>query len=943
MTIILYSVFFLSGMSALMFETLWFRLAGLALGNSIWAATLVLTGFMGGLAIGNGFSIRYGRRIQNPLRGYAITEVVIATTGFAVILLLPVLTEWLVPIFQPLLKHEFILNTLRFLVAFLLMLIPSSAMGATLPLMVKALHNNKNSFGYTLGKLYGLNTLGAVAGALIGDLFLIRLAGIRGTGIIAASFSMLAASGAFFILNLYSKANSDGRASLPVAENILSLLRNNKRLLSVSFISGGIFLALEVVWFRFLVLFYPSQTLVFSVMLAIVLVGIGFGGFLASFWLRINHNAYSLLPSVLFLSGVMLIALYSSFDHWLQAFLEATSFMQYLFPSLYLMLPVSVLSGSIFTLIGSALHSRVQSEFGATGLLALSNTMGAMLGAALAGFILIPELGMEKSFFLLALAYGMIALVLVDKNRLTAPGRGKYITCLAMFLFISSSFLFPFQLMEKTYLSFARRGVLATSPSLHLIASREGLTETIQYMRSDMFDAPYYYRLITNNYSMSASNIAARRYMKLYVYLPMAMKPDAKKALLICFGVGSTAKALVDTKALESIDIVDISRDIIETSAIVFPTPQNNPINDPRVTLHIEDGRFFLLTTPERFDLITSEPPPLKMAGVVNLYTQEYFQLIHDHLVDGGMTTYWLPVRQLTAPDSKAVIKAFCNVFDDCTMWSGAGLELMMVGSRQNNMRISKNDFIRQWRDPLVETELRAVGLDVPQQLATLFLADTAELKELTQDSQALVDNYPLRLDSNVLGDPAPFQYGYWLSALSRPDAFRKSAFIQRLWPKDLLLESEEYIEAQGIINGLFDRAQSLNLNTLDTILAKTPLRSTVLWLMNINEDILANAEKAAEKNSTNKRLPYVLGVRAMSERNYMLAEHKFTEYQKSISGAEEENIAILRMYLHLKNGQKTRAGAVAKELTSRKGTAWITSNRDSLDWLKNKFGDLLL
>ncbi len=154
---------------------------------------------------------------------------------------------------------------------------------------------------------------------------------------------------------------------------------------------------------------------------------------------------------------------------------------------------------------------------------------------------------------------------------------------------------------------------------------REGLTETIIYLRRDAWDEPLSYRMITNDYSMSSTTLVALRYMRLYVWWPMAVRPESRKALLISYGVGVTAKALTDTKSLESIDMVDISRDVLELNRIVYPNPKDLPQNDPRVRVHVEDGRYFLQTTPERFDIITGEPPPPKMAGIVNLYTQEYF------------------------------------------------------------------------------------------------------------------------------------------------------------------------------------------------------------------------------------------------------------------------------------------------------------------------------
>src|SRR6185369_1818235 len=146
--------------------------------------------------------------------------------------------------------------------------------------------------------------------------------------------------------------------------------------------------------------------------------------------------------------------------------------------------------------------------------------------------------------------------------------------------------------------------------------------------------------------------------------------------------VGNTAKAMTDSRGLETIDVVDLSRDILAMNRIVFPGETGRPLEDPRVRVHIEDGRYFLQTSDRRFDLITGEPPPPGIAGVENLYSREYFQLIHDRLADQGIVTYWLPLADLTDVSAKAILRAFCEVFDDCSLWNGSGTNLMMVGGR---------------------------------------------------------------------------------------------------------------------------------------------------------------------------------------------------------------------------------------------------------------------
>ena len=397
---VLCAVFFLSGASALIFETLWFRLAGLAFGNSVWASALVLSSFMAGLALGNGLAARHGHRIRRPERFYALIELVVAAAGILLVVSFPYLTRLLAPLFRPLVEHPLLLNALRLSISFLLLMLPATAMGLTLPLLVKALLGRREeSFGKALGRLYGWNTLGAVAGALLGETVLIEAFGIVGTGVWAGFFNVLAAGGALAV------ARRIGAAAPPQssAANV-PLSPRARRILAAGFLSGGILLALEVVWFRFLQLFFPGTSLTFAVMLSVVLGGIGLGGLAASLWFRLSPGAHRRASSVALASGVVSILVYLVFDVVVGDLTEARVSgygLDGFVLCVVFMFPVCFLSGVLFALIGHAVHEELADETRSAGLATMANTVGATLGPLVAGFLLIPRIGMERSFFVL--------------------------------------------------------------------------------------------------------------------------------------------------------------------------------------------------------------------------------------------------------------------------------------------------------------------------------------------------------------------------------------------------------------------------------------------------------------------------------------------------------------------------------------------------------------
>ena len=256
---LLCGLFFASGAAALVFETLWFHQAGLAFGTGVWSAAVTLAAFMAGLALGNALAARVGSRLRRPLRVYAGLELMVGVCGIVVVLVLPTLGVALAPV----LTHV----AARFTVAFLVMVVPATAMGATLPVLIRPLVHARRSFASSLGALYGWNTLGAVAGVLAAELVLIEALGIRGTAI-AAGLVDIGVAAVALLIKLPLKPVKPQPARVPV------------RWLVAAALAGGTMLALEVVWFRLLRLVQAGTALVFAVMLALVLAGIGLGGLL---------------------------------------------------------------------------------------------------------------------------------------------------------------------------------------------------------------------------------------------------------------------------------------------------------------------------------------------------------------------------------------------------------------------------------------------------------------------------------------------------------------------------------------------------------------------------------------------------------------------------------------------------------------------------------------
>ena len=606
-------------------------------------------------------------------------------------------------------------------------------------------------------------------------------------------------------------------------------------------------------------------------MLAVILLGIAVGGVIAARWLGRDPRAHRFAPLVALGAGLAVEICYAVFDPHVGGLVFTTDdTLGALSLFLRLMLPTSVISGILFTLLGAAQREECGEAAEAAGKLTVANTLGAMSGTLLAGFVLLPRLGVERTLFASSLAYGLIGWLAMIVPAGTATGVRRPLLMAALALFGIGFALFPFGLMSGKFVPLVVERY--SSGDTQLLGVREGLTETVIYLRNSFRGHPLHERLMTNGYSMSATTFRGRRYMSLYANWSLAVNPTARKALLISYGIGTTARALTDARQLESIDVVDISRDILELGSLAFPETRP-PLEDPRVRVHVEDGRFFLQTTDERFDLITAEPPPLRGVGITNLYSREYFQLAHDRLREGGVLTYWLPVNQLWLSETRAIIRGFCDAFADCSLWSGAGLQWMLAGTRGLHGPADEGRFTAQWRDPLVAPELAALGFEQPESLGATFLADATTLAERTRGVSPLDDDHPGRISARYPpdehGDPI---YRAWMQPGALRQHFESSAFIRDVWPPALRRRTADAFPPQAVFDDLSVWGHFNKLESLRGVLTLSSLHTLPLLLMGTEPAVQRIAVPLYEAGGRDAGLEFEMGARAMSERDYEAA-----------------------------------------------------------------------
>lgn len=941
---ILSGVLFLSGIGALIFETLWLRLSGLAFGNSIWAAALILSSFMAGLALGNALAASSKIRRWRPLHLYVLLEILVAFFGCTIVFGLPALGELMRPIWQMLWNYQPMLLGLRFAVSFLILLVPTTAMGLTLPVIMEDPLLRETEFGRVFGFLYGANTLGAMAGAVLGEAYLIQTFGLYGTSLAAASALCIAAAVALIVTKfgvrrharVFESADKSAHTEFPLQFTVD--YRPPWRLLFVSFGTGLILLALEVIWFRFLRLYVASSPTAFAIMLAVVLGGIGAGGLLVGAIHRSRARSNQLLPVLLLAAAILVLLSYLFFPGELISAPTGVfdlRWWQIAVLSIALMFPVALVSGILFPSIAAEVQASVGDRMNSAGVVTLLNTTGAAIGPLLAVFVLLPGLGYQWSLISCVGGYVLLSIFATERAAWSLRRPVGVAVVMLWVAVVLGLVLFPYRRSEahfehasRPYETDAQGQLLAP-----VVKRMEGTSDTWQLLRRDLFGEPYYYRLLSDAFSMSATNPRNQRYMRLFAYLPLAFRSESEDVLLICYGCGVTADALLHGRNVRRLDAVDISKEVFALADFYSGINYSNPLHDPRVHAVVQDGRFFLQASPRQYDIISGEPPPPKMAGAVNLYTEEFFSLMRSRLKKDGIATFWLPINQLKVEETKAILRAFHNAFPNASVWGSADQDWIMMGINGPGRKVAEDELRRLWTDQGTGADLRRIGIEVPQQLGALFLMDEEEIDRITHNVAPLTDIYPKRLTDAPWDDEANHRFALtYLTAPAAVQRFVASSLINQIWPETLISAAAQ-LESFFIVRQsryLSETVGSNKLAELDLYLRHSRLRIPVLEVLGSDAFRVSIAEEVAKRSATPplETVPDLIAG-ALAQRNIDRAIGFLeTERDRGVFGT---NDLFLLTYLYCLNGSVEKAETLIAD-----NNAGI--KKDSfVDWLWEK------
>ncbi len=722
-------VFLLSGAAGLVYQVVWTRKLVFVLGVTSQAVATVLAVFMGGLALGSWWLARYGDRVRSPIRLYGLLELLLAGFGLASLALLDILVEVYSGARRSGAISEGMLPVARVVFAGLALLGPTTLMGATLPILVRGLSRGGERLARSAGVLYAVNTLGAVFGTLAAAWWLIQTLGLQGTTAVAAGLNGLAGLAALAL-------GDRGIAPPQVASVPRTSARDPRtaRAVLLAFGLSGMFaLAYEVLWTRYLVYVLGENSVyAFSTMLASFLIGIVLGS-LAAAWLADRaRDLVGVLGLVIALVGAgalatlpVMEALASSRrgppgEGWLGV--AAEDFLR----CLAVLIVPTTLSGSTFAIVAK-LSARDPARLGAdVGVAYASNTLGAILGALAGGFLVLPVLGLRAGLLALGTLNVLAGLWLATRPR--PEGRGTAKAALAGSLGLLA----------------AIAGFLSEGPSRKallredqvLLYYGDGPESSVAVVESEGGGGR---SLIVDGDEQAGTGPRLQIHLRLLGHLPAFFHPAPRKGLVVGFGTGITTGCLLQ-HPFERVDQVELSKEVIE-AAPLFAQFNHDALRDPRLRLVRDDGRNFLLSTRETYDVITCDPFDADDAGVTSLYCREYYELVRSRLNPGGLACQWI-TEHYDPEEMKLLLRTFQSVFPHASVWL-ADFTLVAVGAVEP-AAVSLEDVRRRFEDPGVKSSLEVIGVDRAEALLALLLAGPRSLREFLGEGPLNTDDRPL-------------------------------------------------------------------------------------------------------------------------------------------------------------------------------------------------------
>lgn len=799
-------MFFLSGAAALIYQVAWVRSLTLIFGGSHLAVTVVLSVFMTGLAVG-GYAIgRHADSVKKPLQLYSFLELGIALFALIFIALMKVYPPIYIFLVQIKDDSQLYIFLIRIVFSVAALIIPTTLMGGTLPLMTRFLSGQPDRVRGRISFLYALNTFGAVTGAILAGFVLLKYYSVSSALYTAISINVLVGIAAVVLQSKVHivmdyensvrkqndpeqlktsesarsqqnrKSKKDTDESIPIGKPSEFMLPMRLVLWGIG-VSGFCALGYEVLWTRVLSIIFGASVFSFTIVLAAFLSGIAMGSELygilpkifgernrgirsSVFWfgiVQIVIGVSSLVASsyIIYLpSGIVqLTAFFSKMD---MDIFEVRAWASFSLAFMFMVIPAFFM-GVAFPLAVKA-HAEYKRRVGsAVGEVLAYNTIGAILGAAISGFLLIYFLGIERSLELITainVSLGLLVLASLRNSKmlkLSALGLGLVLVLFFIvdrddlriwdtnyFAVYQSTHPEGFDTQEKIQRSLSQVELLYYGEGVESIVSSFKTADGNQiFMTNGRVEASLQLSDVQNQFALG--------------HIPMLLNRTPKNILVVGTGSGMTLGATSVYPNIEQITLAEIEPKVIGV-AKTFKKYNHHVLDNSRLKIIFNDGRNFLMTSKQKYDVITADPIHPWFRGAGYLYTSEYFKIASQHLQPGGIICQWLPLYDMTAKNIKSIVKTFAGSFKYTMMW-GTDVDAQLVGSN-SPIIIDKAELEKKIADPIINDDLKRAGMGSVTDFLNHFVMGTKGMSELGQDGILNTD------DNLYLEFSAPLSFG---------------------------------------------------------------------------------------------------------------------------------------------------------------------------------------
>ncbi len=756
-------LFVLSGAAGLVYEIIWTRMLSLVFGNTVYAASTVVSSFMGGLALGSYLSGKLIDKRSDVLRIYAFLEAGIALFAILMPFILDGLNLFYGHLFRSLGERPTPFFIARFLLSFLLLIAPSMLMGATLPVLTRFFATERKRIGRQVANLYALNTFGATLGCFAAGFFLIEKLGVTASNYAAAGTSLVVAVLIFLTArtlppmgrtrsdadspNTRQGAGEERSGATRGGWDYSSRIRNI--VLAGTALAGFASLAYEVLWTRVIVYIVTASIEAFAVVLTTFLAGIAIGSLLVARWVDRWKRPVALLGMVEIAIGLAAVAsiplmanLYKLpaffLPHLPTGFWGGTA-MKFIAAAFVMAVP-TLLMGAAFPIATRCFIRDTNHAGSGVGRLYAMNTLGAVAGSAIAGFVILPLMGAQHGILAVAALNIVIGLVLYAAE----PGRpvagaataalvGAAGVLAGVFLVPANAFHKLFnQSRSQTEMIYCSEGVTATV-TVHRFPAGTNLQDDLRV-------------ICTNGVDVAGTDYMLRTTQLLQGHLPLLFHKPSPRVMQVGFGSGETARVVL-LEGAASLDVIEICEGLMR-AAPYFADINEHSYEDPRTRVIIMDAKNYALLTGETYDIIMNDSIHPRVSGNASLYTVDYFADCRRRIAPGGFMSSWFPVYGMREEEMKMILRSFQTVFPHATLWMAHNVvnrhAQLLAPVDDTPLTIDFQDFYRRINDPAIQKDLVIMDAENPYFFLNSLVMDEDAMREYTEGAKLNTDDHPL-------------------------------------------------------------------------------------------------------------------------------------------------------------------------------------------------------